>query len=321
MADQDLVQAAQRLEREVAARRSAQEARENEFVKRYGFDAMPTDPQELARLHAAIRADEKPVEPMPLSEIGITTAEKEVVQRCEGCGKDFLAKAILIGGRPLCAQFCPTCIDGRETQEQRDRRETREIRWEALCPEDYRETDVERIRKDWSREGIRARDAKTKAAVTLDELLGTEGTEGLILAGESGLRKTRIMFEILRRLHHAGWRCAYLNGATFADQYASQFGTPGGAERFINRIITAPVLFYDDLGKEPLISSTQRMSDRSEEALYRIVEERKAHRRKLLATGNVTGDVMLKRLSEDRGMPIVRRLREMCRTVIISKNV
>jgi hypothetical protein len=306
---------AAKLDREVELRKAAKEKAIVDTIKPYGFDAMPTDPLELARLQSLMKGEEKPVEPLPLADLGISTVEVTLDQRCEGCGKTFETKAIMIGGRPLCPQFCPPCVEERRASGDREKRVEREIQWEAICPEDYQATDLARIREHWK--GIVARDSVTKDPVALDAILGADEKHGLILAGESGLCKTRIMFLICRKLHFAGWRVAYINGATFADRYASQFGKAGEAEKFINAFITAPVLFYDDLGKEPLIGGTKKMSDRSEEALYRIVEERKAHRRKLFATCNLSGKQMLERLSEDRGMPIVRRLREMCRTINI----
>lgn len=314
----ELEENAARLERMVDRRKAAQKAQEAERLAPYGFDAMPTDPEGLARLAAAMKADEKPVEPMPLAELGMAEPF-DTQQTCEGCREVFATKAIMVFNRPLCPQFCPKCVEARGADEAREKREDREERWERICPPDYRDTDLSRIRLDWAKAYISAMDVRRKVQLTVDEILETGADDGLLLAGASGLRKTRIMFLILKKFHFAGYRCAYINGATFADDYAAKFEHVGAAERYIKALTDCPILFYDDLGKEPKSAKTGLISDRSEEALYRIVEARKAHRRKMFITSNMDSRGMLERFSQDRGEPIVRRLKEMCRMILITK--
>ena len=228
---------------------------------------------------------------------------------CGTCGKAFRAKALVMNGRPiLAAAHCEACVEDRLRADGFEAHDDQQARlhdlWEDICPPDYRDTDLVRLMK--GREEIMSR------------ILETPADRGLILVGPTDRGKTRILFELLRRHHFAGIEVAYVNGATFADKLAAQYGDGAhAAERFMMRHIKVPVLFYDDLGKEATSGPNRKMSERAEEALYRLVEERKAHRRPLLITSNKTSKELLERLSLDRGEPILRRLKQMCASITL----
>lgn len=262
--------------------------------------------------------------PLPFAALASLETRQEPA-KCAGCQGDYIASSIIADGSPLIVgTYCPLCVAKRE-QEAKDEaaeelRYKRELEWERVCPPDYRDTEIERIRREWINLAV-APQIKRKGAyhrTTLDELLKVEPSEGMLIFGVTGRCKTRFMFELCKRFHFEGRRVAYVNGATFADKLAASYGQSAAvAEQFIERHIQAPICFYDDLGKEPL-RADRKMSERAEEALYRILEERKAHRRPFHGTTNLPHrQAFLDRVSEDRGAPMMRRLEQMAAFVTL----
>lgn len=238
---------------------------------------------------------------------------------CQQCGQDFLAMVSRVDGQTvLRAMVCEPCVESAraasEQDAQRAREAGREASWELICPIDYRETDLARLVA-----GMRAKTKPCrmvggkKVFLPVEELVGlvtnwdSKSTRGIGLIGPSGHFKSRLIFQLLHRLHFQdGFEIRYLNAVYFADDLAASYSNNAKeANQWLERLCRVPILFIDDLGKE-------RCTDRVEAGLYRVTEERRAKRRRTFFTCNQSGEELIGRMTQDRGLPIVNRLREMC---------
>ncbi len=183
----------------------------------------------------------------------------------------------------------------RQEQEAREQRQRRAEDWLRLCPAVYRRPDDGRL------------PAELAAAVAAWRY----GPRGLAFCGqESGLGKTWAMFRLLERLFvEEGHRAVYLTATEFSHRVSRLSGEKmAQLDEFIGGLCRVPVLFLDDVGKG-------RLTDRVEAEFYHVVEERTKHERPILWTANVGGGELAALLSEERGVPIVRRLGEYCQVV------
>lgn len=91
----------------------------------------------------------------------------------------------------------------------------------------------------------------------------------LVLTGTTGTGKTHQAYGALRRIAEAGPRRYELIATTAPDMYGRlrPDGSEKGTEYELKRLATVPLLLLDDLG-------TERLSEFTEEATYRLVNER-----------------------------------------------
>lgn len=172
-------------------------------------------------------------------------------------------------------------------------------RWERNCPPLYRDTDAAQLKK-------------LIPAKIMEQVLTWDrsGKKGIGLIGPTGKGKTRLMFELMRLYVFADERrMTYINASAIGDELAASYGRGAeSAEEYLQTLIGASILFIDDLGKG-------KVTERTESAIYRIIETRMIYQRLLFFTSNCTKDDLLQRFSADGGEPIVRRLREMCEII------
>ena len=71
----------------------------------------------------------------------------------------------------------------------------------------------------------------------------------------------------------------------------------------LKRAKTSDITILDDLGKG-------RLTDRGESALYELLEYRYANQLPVFWTCNSSAKELLQKLSQDRGLAIIRRLQE-----------
>ena len=170
----------------------------------------------------------------------------------------------------------------------------RENLWEKKCPIEYRETDSKRLPCD----------RETIAKVYAWPLVGAS----LLLYGPPRRGKTRLAWMLCRK--------HYLTGASVLAMDAPQFSAEAsGAYRdgkegeFFARMVKPEILFVDDAGKT-------RMTDRTLEALFTVIERRGARRKAMLITINgKTEDLLAKWLDREKLDPetagaIIARLDE-----------
>jgi DNA replication protein DnaC len=133
------------------------------------------------------------------------------------------------------------------------------------------------------------------------------GARGLILTGETGKGKTRIAWLLLRRvliedvkrLRFYWFDCVGF-GHAIGQHYKDE-----DAEKWLEKLGTADLVFFDDLGK-------LKLTERAETELFGLVERRCANELPMIVTTNDTGDSLAARMTENRGPAMMRRLREFC---------
>lgn len=218
--------------------------------------------------------------------------------------------------------LCPACVEQRQTaflapvqeQSEAERQQARVDAWHALCPPDYRSTNwrdhpelsplCRWLAKYWWLAG-EDRDALLDAAG--EPVFGRQ--RGLGIYGPTGRGKTRAMYAILKRLHFAGVRCRVVEAIQFASDavVAGDLRAPwhlkGPALEAMRACKTAPVLFFDDLGKE---HSTPGVA----QAMHDLLEYRKARHLPFLWTSERTADELAQFLGTNYADGIVRRIGE-----------
>jgi len=169
--------------------------------------------------------------------------------------------------------------------------------WEQTCKyQSYRNTDLAKL------------PPQTQKA--LPGILSWEyGPRGLLLNGPTGTGKTRCAWLLIKKLWEAGISIAAFDCADFGHRCIRYF-RDGEAEEWLGRMAKHPLIFFDDFGKMPF-------TERVEAELFTLIERRMAHSLPCIYTMNMTSDDLMGKASEDRGRPLVRRLRESCRVVTL----
>lgn len=224
-------------------------------------------------------------------------SDDTVQATCPDCGKKHpIAKIVLPHGRLVEEALCPDCAAERKRQERealrRQEQERIESIWQSFCPPLYRITDPARLPQD-----------------KLADVLSWEyGSEGLLLIGPSGGGKTRAGYLLLRRLLEEGRKIRAFDCAAFGHEVGRKF-RDGTGEDFTDKLAKMEIVFLDDVGKIPF-------TERAEAELFALIERRTANLLPIIATLNMTGENLEAKTSQDRGAPMVRRLREFCRTIV-----
>jgi DNA replication protein DnaC len=190
-----------------------------------------------------------------------------------------------------------------EAGERNATTKARREHWKELCPVEFRTPDEDGGHTDVNR--LRLEQAKFAEAMSW-----TYGKRGLLLVGPSGTCKTRVMWRIVRREFDAGRKVIAMKAHRFGIEAVERQMTKGFAQWF-NELARAPLLFIDDLGKG-------KFTDAVESHFFGLIDERTEHNRPIVITTNSTGTALAARMSEDRGEPIVRRLKDYCDSVVFN---
>lgn len=223
---------------------------------------------------------------------------------CLECKEPFTRKTVFIMGRDFSPRYCGPCIEKAEQKgkEEDARREEEErlARWAAICPPIYRDTDPSDVRLS-----ANGRDAAMR---------WRPGPKGLGMVGTTGVGKTRCLSLALRAAFDARVSCAFVSHNEFSRTAALAFGGPDDTRKdMMSKLMRwrdVGALLLDDLGKPP-------KTERADAELEELIEYRTSHRLPILWTANAGGEWLMKRLGEDRGEPLVRRLAEFCEIVTI----
>lgn len=225
------------------------------------------------------------------------------MRTCPKCQIEFESEAVLFEGREMFSTvpaLCGKCAE--QCDRERRERESRFIeaewarKWEKICPVRFRDTES----------------AKLPDAAAMEAVLSwVYGRDGLLCHGPTGKGKTRCLYLLLHRLHFKQHRSIIaLGAADFGLQCGRLFWVDqDGAAAYIQSLIRAEILMIDDLDKA-------RFSERVEAELFHVIDARTANGRPILASLNSTGDELAAMMTEQRGFPIVRRLRDYCRQVL-----
>lgn len=195
-------------------------------------------------------------------------------------------------------RLCEVCISEQEQEKaqeaERDRNRALWSRWRAICPPLYQDTDPARL-----------------SQTILARLLAWQyGPKGILITGPSGEGKTRCLFELLRRLLREGRSIEAFDAVQFGHECARRFQDQDAADTWLRYLVSVDIVFFDDFGKE-------RLTDRSEAEMFGLLERRTARHKPTFFTTNYTGQMILSRMSEDRGAPFLRRLLEFCECITI----
>ena len=218
--------------------------------------------------------------------------ERTETKQCESCGTSFQRTGTPVALRMF--HYCSECDEKRKRQQQEENR-ARELaslnhNWKLICPPIFRETDPRRLPRP----------------KILDEILKWKfGPKGLLIHGPTSLGKSRMAWQLLRREHlEEGRQIIALDLLDLGLELSATLGrSPDYAAELVRGYCRAQILFLDDPFKA-------RLTDRVEEILFAIITRRTDHMKPIICTLNDTGETLLSRLSEDRGAPMIRRLRE-----------
>jgi hypothetical protein len=143
----------------------------------------------------------------------------------------------------------------------------------------------------------------------LDEAMAWKfGPQGLLLYGPTGCGKSRVAWEVAKREMLDGRTLKAVNAFELC-RYPSLFMESGNeAGKFADSLVSAKLLLLDDVFKA-------KPTERVEELLFSVIDERGQWEKPCIVTLNDTGDSLTERLSSDRGPALIRRLREYCRTI------
>jgi hypothetical protein len=239
---------------------------------------------------------------------------------CQTCGAEFKA-AILRSPfdrwKTLFQQrYCDPCVESVTLRLATEQEETRlratqarfEAQWAEICPDAFR-TLSEGGRTDPIRLAVEQ--------PALGEILTHPfGPQGLILRGNTGGGKTRCMFRLLRRYYEQTPTSTII--AMSAGQFDREARDAAGTftlSAWFDRLAGCDALFIDDLGKGRWTPATAGQ-------FWEVVDDRTKHGRPLYLTTNASGETLVKAWELDRDIaePLIRRLRENCKGIVLKVN-
>lgn len=239
---------------------------------------------------------------------------------CEDCFTPFeaaIARSPFEPEKIIARQRrCEACVDAFDvkiaTEEKKRREEAftleRKASWERVCPKLYRsveecgQTEIKKLK-----ESVRQ----------YDEILSHKLSHlGLILRGGTGTGKTRTMFRLMRHYHdqHPFPSIIALSSGEF-DREARDASGRFQLTEWFSRISEADVLFIDDIGKGKWTAATIGH-------FWEIVDNRTKNCRPVFITTNCSGETLVQSIgvSKDIGEPLLRRLRESCKVIVMDQN-
>lgn len=222
---------------------------------------------------------------------------------CRACGQELgAARVAVVCGRTF--SFAPMVCDACAKAVEADAQRKNPSRWERLCPPLYQCSDIGRLEDDLRRRGYEVRWIR-------DVLEWQYGPQGLVVNGPTGAGKSRLMWQLLRRLldeeHRTG---TALNAVTFRGGLQSA-ACEGTTEQFVARLVRTEVLYWDDLGQMHLTGAASEM-------LLHVIEQRACAGKPVLATTQYSGRRMNAQFDRpEMGEAITRRLNEFCQVVVV----
>ena len=193
--------------------------------------------------------------------------------------------------------FCPACAPIVREKQQRDRedlaRRQRAAQWLTICPEEFLSVDRRLLPDEDLFDRVQS---------------WTYGPHGLVVAGATGMGKSRACWQLLHREFTAGHSVCALTSYDLARWPAKVMAEPAQADAVLKRIVGAGILYLDDPFKS-------RLTPTVEELLFVALDERTSRRKPCLFSFNDSFKTLVERLTTDRGPALLRRIRDFCDVV------
>lgn len=214
------------------------------------------------------------------------------------CGVKYQTRVVKVGPREYRHHpMCPQCTSERtHTPRQQSHDGGWEQRWRNICPPGYQDT-------------VPARLGCGMSVIARVEQWTPAAGRGLLITGDSGRGKTRLMWLAARQLCRAGVCVGAIDDPTLSVSYSDALGRGEGMD-FIADLLRPSVLLWDDFGKA-------KASDRYRELAYIIIEKRMAALKPMIVTTQLDGGDSNDIFGDRDGSALVRRLRECCRVVTV----
>jgi DNA replication protein DnaC len=217
---------------------------------------------------------------------------------CKTCNKSFETDVTeFSNGKSMQANVCDPCYERREAaQPQANREEKRKQDWDHRVGGYYHIFDPNRIPQP--------------IQPHLEDVFNwhPDSPRGIGFIGKSRTGKSRVLFELGRRLYVRGQDVYPTSGIEFAEKVAGQVGHREDFDAYMQRVKNCKILLLDDGDK---MSFTPAV----EAAYYGMLEYRRRFQRPILASVNSNGKAMAAAASDNRGEPIVNRLRDLCEII------
>ena len=186
------------------------------------------------------------------------------------------------------------CGEDRERQikleESKNLQERRWSRLKQICPPAY----------------LKINRSMLPIPSKLDDVMAWKiGAQGLLLHGGTGQGKSRCAWALLAREHMDGVSIAAIDSMAGVRYAANYSISPTYVCEWMEELIAVKILLMDDIFKN-------KLTDSFEGAVFTIIDQRAQSLRPTIVTCNDSGTSLVSRMSEDRGEPLLRRLREHC---------
>jgi DNA replication protein DnaC len=218
--------------------------------------------------------------------------------RCKICNNEFLTDVSeYTNGKVLRANICDQCAKQRDARDPVSmRNEKRKQIWDHMVGPYYYTFDPDRLPQAISGH--------------VDEAFRwhPDSARGVGFLGRSRTGKSRVLFELGRKLFIQGHDVYPTSGIEFAEKVQSQVMDRDGFEAYMQRVKNCKILLLDDCDK---LNFTPAV----EASYYGMLEYRRRFQRPILASVNSNGKAMAAAASDNRGEPIVNRLRDLCEII------
>ena len=205
--------------------------------------------------------------------------------KCD-CGKEWSDARKATSPDYVYSEECQTCKTVRLTRQ-----------FNELIPQVFANTDPLRLPQPQLNQALAWKYAR--------------GGRGLILTGETGRGKTRTIWLRLRKLiideNFEPRNFTWFKDITFGQELGIRYRN-NTAEEWLQGLTKVPLLFIDDIGK-------MKLTDRAESELFGLIDIRCENGKPTIFTTNEIGETMKEMMTDGRGAPLVRRLREFCEQI------
>lgn len=217
---------------------------------------------------------------------------------CKECGvvvQDFVQECIAPSFNIWYPYFpvCSPCLEKLENDTEQELEPNIGLKLESdfsqMCPPEMMETDASRLNQK-----------------VLQRAMGEKlDRKGILLHGQTGTGKTRIMWLLVRELIVArGKSVRVYNSADLKEKMIESYRNKHSQQEMLSILLSCDILCIDDLGKE-------KMTDAWKELLFNVIDKRTLYHRPMIITTNYVGK-SFSELFTDKNMadPVIRRLRE-----------